>query len=89
MFSFGQIHLSKNNHNFRLDSTKGSFRQEWSNWEQKLREVVNSHSAYFDAIQVFCKIYCMILCSKGIYGMVNVTSFLDNCALYCFSVDSF
>ncbi|PIA38648.1 hypothetical protein AQUCO_02700102v1 [Aquilegia coerulea] len=36
----------------RLDSTKGAYSREWTNWEKRLREVFSGNAEYLNAIQV-------------------------------------
>ncbi|KAF5200007.1 tRNA ligase [Thalictrum thalictroides] len=36
----------------RLDSTKGAYSKEWTNWEKRLREVFSGNADYLNAIQV-------------------------------------
>ncbi|OMO71211.1 hypothetical protein CCACVL1_18365 [Corchorus capsularis] len=36
----------------RLESTKGSYAQEWVKWEKKLRDSMSAHSEYLNSIQV-------------------------------------
>ncbi|PIA61841.1 hypothetical protein AQUCO_00200085v1 [Aquilegia coerulea] len=36
----------------RLDSTKGAYSKEWTNWERRLREVFFGNAEYLNAIQV-------------------------------------
>ncbi|MCO5584757.1 hypothetical protein L7F22_038689 [Adiantum nelumboides] len=36
----------------RLESTKGVFREDWTRWERRLREILNGNSDHLDSIQV-------------------------------------
>ncbi|XWS71328.1 hypothetical protein CRYUN_Cryun03dG0128800 [Craigia yunnanensis] len=43
--------LHTNRHG-RLESTKGTYAQEWAKWEKKLRETLSANAEYLDSIQV-------------------------------------
>ncbi|MED6159771.1 hypothetical protein PIB30_045298 [Stylosanthes scabra] len=36
----------------RLESTKGSYAQEWTKWEKKLRDILSGNADYFNSVQV-------------------------------------
>ena len=42
-------HTSKHG---RLESTKGSYAQEWAKWEKKLRDTLSATAEYLNSIQV-------------------------------------
>ncbi|WCJ41062.1 tRNA ligase 1 [Euphorbia peplus] len=44
-----KLHTSRHG---RLESTKGSYAKEWSNWEKRLREVLLGNAQYLNSIQV-------------------------------------
>lgn len=43
--------LHTNRHG-RLDSTKGSYAQEWTKWEKRLRQVLTDNTEYLNSVQV-------------------------------------
>ncbi|XP_065865631.1 tRNA ligase 1 [Euphorbia lathyris] len=44
-----KLHTSRHG---RLESTKGSYAKEWSNWEKRLREVLFGNAEYLKSVQV-------------------------------------
>ncbi|KAL3518340.1 hypothetical protein ACH5RR_020929 [Cinchona calisaya] len=44
-----KLHTSRHG---RLESTKGTYAKEWTNWEKQLREVLSNNAEYLDSVQV-------------------------------------